>query len=183
VARYTFSNHGLKYDTARGEAKYHDWSSFSFRLNKYLSRTFERCNCHDQASAVQVFAGAVGCSCGWIYLRPFGYINLTSLIGVGPCNNPFFRDVPGRAVVPRFSSGRSSFGNHAFVAPTNTSIVDSCAGPHTGNETPGQYVQASIDADPRLYSFTLMDAADPASADRPGTVADMANYGEVTDVR
>ena len=46
-------------------------------------------------------------------------------------------------------------------------ILDACAGPHTGSETPDQYVTASIDATPALYG----------SGFRPGKASDIIPGG------
>jgi hypothetical protein len=163
VAMYTFRDHKLKYDTFRGAPSYYSSAASSFKLQDYINRASERCNCYDQASAVQVFAGAVGCASDWLFLQPFGYINVTNLIGVGVCNSPFFGADTSLQLVAPHDPRRTSFGNHAFVGVTGSKIVDSCAGPHLGNESRTEYLDASIDQDSALYS----------APSRHGTTADI----------
>jgi hypothetical protein len=54
-------------------------------------------------------------------------------------------------VVAVDSPDRTAFGNHAFASAPSKNILDACAGPHTGAESPEQYVAASIDTTPSLY--------------------------------
>lgn len=173
VTRYCHSGHRLRYDTFQG-APYYGVSQLggSFGLLDYMTRSHAVCNCYDQAAAVQALTGALGVSLGWRYLDPYGYINTTNLVGVGPCNNPFFGADEKKKVVPTHSPDRSGFGNHAFVAVGSGNILDACAGPHTGSETPAQYVTASIDTTPTLYG----------SGFRPGTAGDIIPGAGVTDV-
>jgi hypothetical protein len=118
----------------------------------YLLRAVPTCNCYDQCSAVHVLAGAVGVHLSWLYLDPYGFIKPTNLVGVGTCNNPFFSS-PRKKVVPWDDPDRSAFGNHAFPGPAGNA-ADACAGPHLGNETREEYLDASIDTRSELYSGT-----------------------------
>ncbi len=151
VTSYCHSRHGLRYDTERGRPRYGVSNlGGTFRLQKYMEREIESCNCYDQAGAVQALVGALGVSTIWLFLNPFGYIKPTMLVGVGLCNNPFFED-ESLKLVPFDSPDRNGFGNHAFVGTPTGKILDACAGPHTGSEGPEQYVKASIDDTPSLY--------------------------------
>ena len=110
-----------------------------------------RCNCYDQAAAVQSLASAVGVASVWQFLKPFGFIRPTNLVGVGLCNNPFFgRYEPLKLVAPD-SDRRTAFGNHAFAVTLDSKVVDACAKPHLGTETVPEYLIDSIDDDPSLY--------------------------------
>lgn len=153
VTTYCHSKHGLRYDTDNGASKYGVGPHGGpLRLLGYLKRDRASCNCYDQAAAVQALSQALGVSVGWRYLSPFGYINPTNLVGVGQCNNPFFGADDTKKLVPAESPDRTAFGNHAFADVSGGNVLDGCAGPHTGSETPQQYVTASIDATPSLYA-------------------------------
>jgi hypothetical protein len=101
-------------------------------------------NCYDQAAALQALAGAVGIKLEWLFLDPFGFIKTTNLLGVGSCNNPFFKSNSTPKVIAQNNPNRTDFGNHAFCE-LNSKIWDACAGPHVGTEDRQQYLTASID--------------------------------------
>ena len=152
VTAYCHGSHGLRYETRRGESKYGLKShGGTFRLANYLSRRNSRCNCYDQAGAVQVLSGAVGVPLAWLYAVPFGFIRPTNLVGVGACNNPFFRDDDTKRMVDPLWEGRTAFGNHAFVGGLDGMILDGCAKPHLGTETTAEYLTDSIDDTAALY--------------------------------
>jgi hypothetical protein len=173
VTTYCHTGHGLRYDTDYG-APHYGVSNFGgvLQVQKYMLKTSPICNCYDQAAAVQAFTGALGVQVGWRYLEPYGFIKPTNLVGVGRCNNPFFGSDDTKKVVAADAPDRSAFGNHAFTAAPRGNILDACAGPHTGTETPAQYVDAAIDATPSLYG----------SGFRPGKVSDILPGPGVTGV-
>jgi hypothetical protein len=165
VTAYCHGAHSLRYETKRGESKYGLKSHGGiFRLTNYLSRRNPRCNCYDQAGAVQVFSGAVGVTLAWLYAFPFGFIRPTNLVGVGLCNNPFFRDDETRRIVDPHWERRTAFGNHAFIGDLDGKILDACAKPHLGTETAAEYLVDSIDDAPSLYD---------GRGFRPGTPRDV----------
>lgn len=152
IPAYCHTSHKLKYDTSRGAPRYGVGNLGGlFELGNYMTRASERCNCYDQAAAVQALSLAVGATVGWRYLAPFGYIKPTNLVGFGQCNNPFFGLDESQKMIDEDSPDRTAFGNHAFADVTGGNILDACAGPHTGSETPDQYVTASIDDKASLY--------------------------------
>jgi hypothetical protein len=152
ITEYCHARHGLRYETKRGAAKYGiRHAGGALKLMNYLARVSETCNCYDQAGAVQALTGALGATVRWCFLEPFGFINTTNLVGVGPCNNPFFRDDETRKVVPPDDPARTAFGNHAFCKTLDEKIVDACAGPHVATENPDEYIAASIDSSKELY--------------------------------
>jgi len=75
------------------------------------------------------------------------------------------------AVVAANDPNRTAFGNHAFGGLAGT-VLDACAGPHTGSETKAQYCTAAIDSTPALYG----------GGDRAGTAADITDPGGVSSV-
>ncbi len=93
ITKYCHSSHGLEYHTAGGAPKYcSSDSGGNFELKKYMSKTKGNViNCYDQAAAVQAFCGALGIQSTWIYMNPYGFINKLALVGIGSCNNPFFK--------------------------------------------------------------------------------------------
>lgn len=144
VTQYCHSGHGVKYDTVYGASSFeihHDGGVFS--LSRYLAKSPAVVNCYDQAGAVQTLAGAVGVRMEWLFLEPFGYILPTNLVGVGLCNNPFYRQNGSKKNVPTNDPRRTSFRNHAFIE--HAKVHDACAGPHVGTESRHEYVKASID--------------------------------------
>jgi hypothetical protein len=176
VTQYCHGNHRLRYDTKEGAPRYWDASSGEFALNKYMARGIARCNCYDQASAVQVLSAAVGTRLDWVYMDPYGFIQSTMLVGVGLCNNPFYTN-------PSFSKERntrpddprrSPFGNHAFCH-RDRMVLDACAGPHDGAELLQQYVGAAIDSSQWPYDNYNVRFQ---GALRPGTVGDMGIQGD-----
>jgi len=187
ITRYCHGSHGLKYDTVAGKPRYWNSGTLEFALSNYLIRATTRCNCYDQASAVQVFSGAIGIALEWIYMKPYGFIKLTLLVGVGNCNNPFYKNSMYRKKkhvkkkhTKTGDERRSAFDNHAFCRGNNL-IMDACAGPHVGTETLKEYIDASIDTDPRpyaLYNKRFSALPTPHEDLRPGTVADAQNWSD-----
>jgi hypothetical protein len=151
VTTYCHTEHGMKYDTVRGGSNFKAYNigGNKFELFLYITKRGidgkNTVNCYDQAAAVQAFSGALGIQMQWIFLNPYGYINLTNLIGVGSCNNPFFQSNGSKPVVPDNDPRRTAFGNHAFIIYSQK-IHDACAGPHAGTETLREYMLAAIDA-------------------------------------
>lgn len=150
VTRLCHTKHGMTYDTLEGAPKFggSNLGSSAFRLMRYMAKDGAAgnvVNCYDQAAAIQSLAGAMGVTLTWIYLGPYGSIKPTSLVGVGLCNNPFFSSNGSKKLVPWDDPHRTGFGNHAF-AQLGTGTLDACAGPHVGNETLREYVEAAVDA-------------------------------------
>jgi hypothetical protein len=159
VTKYCHTKHGMQYDTIRGASGFNVTGGGMFNLTNYIRKEGfgklpNMVNCYDQAAAVQAFCGCLGVKSVWKYSGSnddpnrcsFGYINETNLVGVGPCNNPFYKSNKTTPVVPVGDVNRTGFGNHAFIETEGTKhIRDACAGPHTGAETLRQYLEASID--------------------------------------
>ncbi len=151
ITRYCHAGHGMTYDTEFGESHFDALSmgGQNFKLFGYMAKkgkTGNVVNCYDQAAAVQALTGSIGAKLSWVFLQPYGYINKTNLVGIGACNNPFFKGNGTKPVVDRLSPDRTAFGNHAFIA-NGTKILDACAGPHVGTETLRTYMESAIDAE------------------------------------
>jgi hypothetical protein len=147
ITKFCHSSHGLKYDTDGGRPAYGvSGGGGNLKLADYLISAKPVVNCFDQAAAVQSLSGALGIKAGWDFLRPFGFILKTNLVGIGNCNSPFFTStVPVTpAVIAAKDKNRTFFDNHAFCELAGK-IYDACAGPHLGTETDDQYLKASID--------------------------------------
>ncbi len=152
IAAYCHTRHGLRYETNKGETCYGiGHRGGVFKLGSYLLRLSEICNCYDQAAAVQSLASAVGVASVWQFLKPFGFIRPTNLVGVGLCNNPFFGTNEALKLVAPDSDRRMPFGNHAFTVTLDWKAVDACAKPHLATETIPEYVVDSIDDTLSLY--------------------------------
>ena len=174
VARHCHGRHGVRYDTFHGAPAYGcSGTGGTFQLAAYLGAAKPVVNCYDQAGAVQSLCGALGVAANWFYLRPYGFIHTTDLVGVGACNNPFFSGNGSAATVGVNDRQRTAFANHAF-AGLDGAVLDACAGPHTGSEDRAAYVSAAIDAGTTLYGL-YRDF-------RPGTVPDIIHPDGVTKV-
>lgn len=156
-------------------------------LNRYI-------NCYDQAAILQLSCSFTnGPPTSWLAQQPFGFIKDTSLVGVVDranayitnINNPFFGTDISKANVSNNDPIRTWFGNHAYVGatkpfdPVNTSILDACAGPHTGTEKPAAYIDNSIepaglgDGQTNLYTYR---------GTYPGTVGNIMQGDGVTGI-
>jgi hypothetical protein len=143
-------------------------------------------NCYDLACLVQVLVSlgtdAVTGKVRAKFMRPYGYIKDTKLIGridprkdptgkpVNPqnlCNNPFYGN-NGYAkdmLVDKNNNIRSAFGNHLFVTierAGETYVLDACCGPQTGTIKLQNYPAEAIDtrSDNRGRPGTLLDIID-----------------------
>ena len=101
---------------------------------------------YDQAGALWISGALAGISSDLMFMRPFGYIVETNLVGIGSCNNPFFSNpiYDSRMVCPTNEPTRSGFGNHMFVNHSS-GCFDACAGPALGQWTLSEYVSNVID--------------------------------------
>lgn len=175
VTAYCHTGHGMRYDTVNGAPSFGvKYNGGVFKLLSYMNKSKTVVNCFDQAAAVQSLVGAVGCNVQWVFMYPFGFINTTNLVGVGQCNNPFYETNGTLPVIAdRFSSKRTSFDNHAFIAADEDRILDACAGPHTGNDSSAklscpaphfaieslpEYIENAIDAEASKGALKLSDA-------------------------
>lgn len=148
IARFCHQGHGLRYNTEGGGSSFFPGVTRAvFKLSAFLRGGSPRLvNCYDQAGAVQALAGALGIAAEYCYLRPFGYIQVADIVGIGPCNNPFFADPGGNHPSQPIVNGtpRSFFDNHTFCR-LDDRIYDACAGPHLGTHRPGAYLANLID--------------------------------------
>jgi len=161
ITRYLHKSHGLKYDTYSGASHFlmiKGRYDASFKLYDYINKSIGNIvNCYDQASAVNVFSAIMGTSGEKIFVKPFGYIKETNLIGEGSCNNPFYNSNGSKKVIDLNSSNRTAFGNHQFYKDKSKMIFDACAGPHLGTETYNEYLKNSVDISrgkPSWVSYT-----------------------------
>ena len=159
ITQHLFSGHGLRYASAYGGIPGYmsGKSSGSFALSSYMDksgpiivprikRAANVVNCYDQAAGVLVLGSVVGIKQAYVFMEPFGYLNEIDLIGIGPCNNPFFPESsPYLACCGENDTTiREPFGNHAFVSCEGL-VFDACAGPATGDYTHASYIAMVID--------------------------------------
>jgi hypothetical protein len=169
VTKYCHTKHEMRYETKRGKSGFGvNGRGGAFNLMDYIKKVDNVVNCYDQAAAVQSLCGCLGVKVGWVFQYPFGYINTTNLVGVGPCNNPFYKgtDATGhpyanKPVVNPGDKNRSAFGNHAFVETVSGYIRDACAGPHIEKEILRSYFKAAIDLDTTLLDRRFSDEINP----------------------
>lgn len=170
VARSCHADFGAVYDTVSGAPKFNSghYGANGYLLAKYISPGSGKVvNCYDQAAAVSALSGAFGVYLGWKYMDPFGFLAQSDLVGVGPCNNPFFNGTNWKhepnypsPMAPPLDPHRSSFGNHAFtrfLSDVNRDLTgpdsgvaegigDACAGPAVFDGTLSDYVLRSVDS-------------------------------------
>jgi len=157
TTRYCHTRHGVIYDTMGGAPNFgaSNTGTARFALMKYMRKDGKNgnvVNCYDQAAAIQSLCAAIGLHLDWIYLAPYGYILPTSLVGVGLCNNPFFKSNGSKPFAKWDSKNRTEFGNHAFARLGNH-ILDACAGPHASDEILHAYLEAAIDVNRTLLAY------------------------------
>lgn len=149
-----FHSFGFRYDINDGVAHYYDKgaSAVYFRLRTYLSDISNGpglVNCYDQAWIMFVCLqlSAATDSVELMKMKPFGFIKTTVLIGRGACNNPFYPEDRPQPICESNSKTRQHFSLHWFVRVGGDKgrIVDACAGPHLGNESLDDFIEASID--------------------------------------
>jgi hypothetical protein len=179
ITQYCHTAHKRVYDVVEGRPHFSSpyAAHGSMNLSGYLKVNADPKDntvcCYDQAMAVVTLSAAVGIAADYVYMDPFGFITTTNLVGIGPCNNPFFMSTLATAVrVPVVAQGsptayqvvppavgRTAFGNHAFVRFTGM-IYDACAGPHLGSEDPNGYAANAIDVS-RMYYLANWKATPP----------------------
>ena len=167
LTQYLFGKLGLHYDLSSGGPSFTDFTAADWRVvggsrpifsaTRYMSNVSSgstgsttpalSVNCYDQAAALTTFGTMMGIDVHYRFLLPFGYINLTNLVGWGLCNNP----IPGSCRNPNLIVGaddifpnRSLFGNHAFCSYSGMAF-DACAGPALGSLSVADYLEAAID--------------------------------------
>ena len=142
------------------------WLTDMFGLNGVKTQL----NCYDLACLVQVLVSlgtdAVAGNVRAKFMRPYGYIKETKLIGrvdpridpitkkpVNPgnlCNNPFYGNngYAENMLVDATNNLRSAFGNHLFLTidkAGDTYVLDACCGPQTGTVKLLDYPATAID--------------------------------------
>ena len=178
VIQQVFSFNPPRYDTFQGAPHFTSFTSFNditLRYGEYLEASKDPhslLSCYDTASVAQYELRAIGEENLWAYMKPFGYLPLTPLIGRGLCNNPFYGSDDPRRMVWEQAPNRTAFGNHAFcLLEDGNTIGDPCYGPHLGNESPVAYVEVATD-----------DETPQPPKVRRGTVGDITVYQGVTTV-
>jgi hypothetical protein len=129
--------------------------------------------CWDTAVILQYYLHVIGINdVSLCRMNPFGYLKSTPLVGRGECNNPFFGRTGDEKVVNEKNPQRTAFGNHMFCRlNVDQTIVDSCAGPHLGDQSPEQYVKAAVDE-----TFPIPPLVDP------GTIYGITYFSAITHV-
>ena len=147
-----FSGMDFIYDTMDGRPWYVSlrtapfYNDSTFRLSSYMQSSSSVVNCYDQACGVAAIGRLIGISnANIVFAKPFGYINKLNLIGVGPCNNPFFNSpgVPAVKICGEDDCSRSYFACHMFVNHGGH-VYDACVGP-IENMLQSQYLATAID--------------------------------------
>ena len=145
ITFHLFYNMGFKYETKRGAPSYYVKSKFD--LSSYLVHSRTSVNCYDQAYGVATIGNLLGINSTPVFTEPFGFINLVNIVGVGPCNNPFYMGPYTTVHIPvagQDDANRSSFGNHMYVYAEGR-VFDACAGAELGIQENILYLRSIID--------------------------------------
>ncbi|KAK0622259.1 hypothetical protein DIS24_g11239 [Lasiodiplodia hormozganensis] len=171
-----FFRFGFRYDAVRGAPSYiRSELGGPFKLASYLQDIetgSASVNCYDQAGIMQISLalGPQTADMQWAYMRPYGFIKTTNLVGWGQCNNPFFQ-APSRApqqVCDNDDPRRTWFGNHAFLIQRAAhTVVDATCSPHRGDESLDRYLRAAIQTtdETTLYARNGIRPGDESSLD------------------
>lgn len=190
VVNYCFSGTFLKYDIVNCTSRYVDNPYGGvFKLRAFLEQVYPVCICNDQAGLVQTLLGALGINVSYAYMKPFGFLNKTNLIGRGKCNNTYFLgDNPAPEIVDINDERRYGFGIHVFCLWEKEEnekkewvVLDSCAGPSVGILNKKRYVKESIDTKTELYGQRLNSRGKPIFP-KPGKVTDIKKRPGIIDV-
>jgi hypothetical protein len=157
------NNHFMESSTSNGKIIWEDkeitWKEgkmsaviFLEDYIKAIDDDYALSNCEDQAALLRVFLMAVGVKSVKICLmKPFGFLRLTLLVGRGMCNNPVYKGDRLRKIVYPGDTLRNPFVIHSFCSLNDNPgvpgkrIIDSCTGPHTGNEDIETYIRKAVD--------------------------------------
>ena len=184
VIKAAFWDFGFKYASFHGGAARYAAGSTggTYDLRSWAREigTKKDLNCYDQAGLLQIALGLgplAQSDVMWKYMKRYGFLRTTELVGRGLSNNPFPRgpDAPDSLfLIDNNNAGRSGFSNHAFIE-VNGRIADACAGPHMGTESLQQYIDAAIQS---------LDQTDRYNQDksRPGQIADAIDCEGVTSL-
>lgn len=147
VVNYCFFRNPPRYDF---NGKHHfvvinnDFKQITLRLRAYLTSFNDPdalCNCYDQAAILQYFLRVIGISdVSYCKIQVSFSFKTTYLVGRTGCTHPN-------------TMNRSPFMNHAFCSLREwDAALDSCIGPHTGNERFFQYLDNVVDVDTGVHT-------------------------------
>ncbi|WP_428262132.1 hypothetical protein [Haliangium sp.] len=177
MVQWVFDRPRPRYDVAQGSHHYtdiplaggpnpparYDFDQVVVLLQRYLEYPLLPCNCYDQAAVLQLALRSIGVvDTRYCYLYPFGYLRTAGLVGRGQTNNPLYASNQTEAMVADTDPNRTAFANHTFCRiEADHTIVDSCTGPHLGDQPPRRYVATATDdevpEDPTVERGTVED--------------------------
>lgn len=178
ITNYTFNKMNWTYDTMLGSPRYVNLQgiigqiSGTIDLNSYLDQNYGKTiNCYDQCLSLAALIRLLGINVEGVFQQPFGQILVVNLIGVGPCNNPFYMNARRASLAkpiidksnPKDYQDRAPFFNHAYVK-FNVNfmnlnldfIYDSCAGPVIGDVF-SSYQKNTIEYPPVLPNVSSIE--------------------------
>ncbi|KAF2024803.1 hypothetical protein EK21DRAFT_93796 [Setomelanomma holmii] len=171
---------GFVYERNHGSYAYTSGAGRPFELGKFLriwtvlmgtapeetqklynlryERSKPKVNCFDQTGILGLCMG-LACqnakdrdSLIPIFMRPFGFLRDTPLVGFSidengnrqDCNNPFATEAAPGLHIDKLDEHRSHFGSHVFLQFRDL-VYDACAGPYIGRGDLDHYVVTAID--------------------------------------
>jgi hypothetical protein len=146
----------------------------NFELSNYMKcEPWAKVDCTDQAGALTVLSRLTGLASQYLLIDRFGYIYKTDLVGVGPCNNPFYlhQQLPPEYQVPLLGTNgvtdlvwnnRTVFIRHAFVRYGGM-IYDATCATNTGQRALLPHVTNAVDisTSAERYCFELWGILSP----------------------
>lgn len=146
LTSYLFSKHNVRYDVGLQIHMPVGGNYFFIDLLTYLERGYAFVNCNMQAGVLALLANAIGVAANMVEIDSFGYID-SQLVGVGRCNNPFYRDtniqVRRTPYVSAICAKKTFFLKHSVVSYDNK-IYDATVGPYLGLLNPLAYFNNAI---------------------------------------
>jgi hypothetical protein len=167
MTQYVFSQKGFIYDIRLGKPGFvvnGGGPVPKINLTKFIMEAgFNRggpnvVNCHDLAGGLECYINLIGADSNYHFLRPFGYLALTNLIGIIeagefiPCNNPYFNSprLPGPPEVDADDNRFTRiFANHAYVIDGGK-VFDANVGPALGLQDEANYRLSTMARDTPL---------------------------------
>lgn len=156
LTAYLFTRHGAEYDVYAESLNHYSrvWEK-TFNFTKYLfeMQRSHRVTCFDQGGALRILGALLGIPVEVIYIARVGYIQTAPLVGIGPCNNPFFRfhGRPDASLIAEpvvnenlVKPYRTGFGNH-ILNRYEKKIYDATCGPQLGELDLEAYLADLID--------------------------------------
>ena len=139
------------YDTRKYNhlENWNELDAIHFQLREFLDSNKDpiaTCECEEQAVILQYYLHCLGFAEVLLgYIEGELFLQIDGLVGRGCSNNPRYERVRQKPVTRGYCTNRSRFEHHVFCVDKDKKILDSCIGPHTGDENYSDYCDNSFD--------------------------------------